>query len=87
MHNDVYEPVAYTTGMAGTAAVKLEAPGLLLLNNNPLTINNCVEVWYTVEPPLADISQLRCPLDMVPIEALLIQYLKNTPKCGHLTIP
>ena len=67
MHNDVYEPVAYTTGMTGTAAVKLEAPqlprvqefmmkhglsnyGLLLLNNNPLTINNCVEVWHTVEP-------------------------------------
>ena len=44
MYNDVYEPVAYTTGMTGTAAVKLEAPqlpwlvsnyGLLLLNNNP----------------------------------------------------
>ena len=28
MHNDVYEPVAYTTGMTGTAAVKLGAPQL-----------------------------------------------------------
>ena len=27
MHNDVYEPVAYTTGMTGTA-VKLGAPQL-----------------------------------------------------------
>ena len=29
MYNDIYEPVAYTTGMTGTPAVKLEAPQLL----------------------------------------------------------
>ena len=28
MHIDVYEPVAYTTWMIGTAALKLEAPQL-----------------------------------------------------------
>ena len=59
MHIDIYESVPYTSGMTGTAAVKLEAPqlprlqicdetwlvsnyGLCFVNNNPLTINNCV---------------------------------------------
>ena len=31
MHIDVYEPVPYTSGMTGTAAVKLEAPQLPIL--------------------------------------------------------